>query len=298
MIDHRRHGLRRDHPEPGYRRYECGRRVCRTTAPGEDDGALKLRSPAVRTARRAPARLDQPPPERDFRESSDSGPSGRIGLPSYDRRTTAQTTLTTPASTPAARGIAAAALGLFADTDPRRVTIRQIADAADVSVGSVYACYGSKDGLYLAVLSNALTLSARYTLNRKWSASPLQRVFNVGEAYVRFASENPEAFRVIVQRAAVDTSVPEIARAEARVARQIEQEVSAISADIQAAMDEGEILTLPVNEVFAYLWGSWVGVLGLMVRDDRFKISADEAHRILTAAQHVLARGLRPDSAS
>ena len=202
--------------------------------------------------------------------------------------------MTTPSRTPAARGIADAALGLFADNDPRRVTIRQIADAAHVSVGSVYAHYGSKDGLYLAVLGDALALSARYTLNRRWSASPLQRVFNVGDAYVRFASENPEAFRVIVQRAAVDTTVPEVARAEARITRQIEQEVAAITADLQAAMDAGEIMTLPVGEVFAYLWGSWVGVMGMMFRSDRFKLSPAEAHRILTAAQHALARGLQP----
>jgi AcrR family transcriptional regulator len=207
-------------------------------------------------------------------------------------------TLPTPPRTPAARGIAIAALSLFADTDPRRVTIRQIADAAQVSVGSIYAQYGSKDGLYLAVLSDALTLSARYTLNRKWSASPLQRVFNVGEAYVRFATENPEAFRVIAQRTAVDTTVPEIAQAEVRVTKQIEREVAAITDDLQAAMDAGEIMALPVHEVFAYLWGSWVGVLGLTVRDDPFKISADEAYRILAAAQHALARGLRPQTAS
>ncbi len=62
-------------------------------------------------------------------------------------------------------------------------------------------------------------------------------------------------------------------------------------------MDAGEIMRLPVDEVFAYLWGSWVGVLGLTVRDDPFKISAEEAHRILTAAQHALARGLRPNDA-
>lgn len=174
------------------------------------------------------------------------------------------------------------------------MTVRQIADAAGVSVGSVYAQYGSKDGLYLAVLSDALTLSARYTLHRRWSASPLQRVFNVGDAYVHFATENPEAFRLVVQRTSVDASVPEIAAAEARVTRQIEREVAAITADLEAAMAAGEIVTLPVDEVFAYLWGSWVGVLGLTVRDDPFKISAETAHRILAAAQHALARGLRP----
>lgn len=186
-------------------------------------------------------------------------------------------------------------MSLFATTDPRRVTIRQIAEAAGVSVGSVYAQYASKDGLYLAILSDALDLSARYTLNRRWSESPLQRIFNVGDAYLHFASENPDAFRVIVQRAPVDSSIPEIADAEARVERKIERETAAITDDLRAAMTAGEIIELPVNEVFAYLWGSWAGVLGMLVRDDRFKITVEEANRILTGAQYALALGMSPE---
>lgn len=197
--------------------------------------------------------------------------------------------------TPAARLIARAALGLFADADPRRVTVREIAKAADVSVGSIYLHYGSKDGLYLVILSDALELSARYTLNRRWSASPLQRVFNVGEAYLQFASENPEAFRVIVQRAAVDSSVHDIAVREARVERQIARETSAITDDLREAMQAGEIIELPVDEVFTYLWGSWAGVLSMMVRNDRFRISVEQARRILLGAQYALARGVSPE---
>ncbi|MFN7135423.1 MAG: TetR/AcrR family transcriptional regulator, partial [Myxococcales bacterium] len=123
--------------------------------------------------------------------------------------------------TPTPTAISRAALQLFADTDPRRVTVRQIADAAHVSVGSVYVHFGSKDGLYLAILDEALQLSARYTMNRAWSESPLQRVFNVGDAYFRFATEQPESFKVIVQRTAIQAETPELVEAEAKVERRI-----------------------------------------------------------------------------
>lgn len=191
--------------------------------------------------------------------------------------------------------LASAALGLFADTDPRRITIRQIADAAEVSVGSVYAQYGSKDGLYLAVLSDALELSARYTAGRRWSPSPLQRLFNVGEAYVQFAREHPEAFRLVVQRATVDLTAPGLAAQEARISHMIEAEVAGITADIEAAIQAGELIPLPVADVFDFLWGAWAGVLSLTLRRDRFRISGDDAERVLRGAQHALAKGLRPE---
>ncbi|MBO9534033.1 MAG: TetR/AcrR family transcriptional regulator [Solirubrobacteraceae bacterium] len=197
--------------------------------------------------------------------------------------------------TPTSTAISDAALKLFAETDPRRVTVRQIATAANVSVGSVYVHFGSKDGLYLAILDEALQISARYTMNRRWSESPLQRIFNVGEAYFRFATEHPEAFRLIVQRTQVETDTPELAAAAARVERRIERETAAIVEDLAAAMDAGELMRMPEIDVLRYLWASWAGVLTMMVREDRFKIEAEDAHRILGGAQWILARGMRPD---
>jgi TetR/AcrR family transcriptional regulator len=190
-----------------------------------------------------------------------------------------------------------AALRLFAEGDPRRITVQQIADEARVSVGSIYVHYGSKDGLYLAVLDRALERSGRYTLNRRWSASPLQRVLNVGDAYVDFALENPESFRVIVHWRPLSDLSTDLAKMQAGVEQRIRREVDAIAADLQAAMDAGEIMRLPVREVLTYLWASWAGVLGMCLRDDAFRIAPEEARRVLLGAQWILARGIRPGDA-
>lgn len=193
-----------------------------------------------------------------------------------------------------AASITEAALGLFAETDPRRVTVRQIAERAYVSVGSVYVHFGSKDGLYLSILDEALQQSARYTLNREWSESPLQRVLNVGDAYVRFACEHPEQFHVIAHRAPIQNPTPELRGMETNFERRILREVSAITDDLQAAMDAGEIVQAPVGPMFTFLWASWAGVLGMMLREDRFRIAPEEATAVLEGAKWTLVRGVRP----
>lgn len=188
-----------------------------------------------------------------------------------------------------------AARELFASADPRRVTIQQLAKASHVAVGSIYVHYGSKDGLYLRVLEDALDTSARYTLGREWSPSPLQRVFNVGEAYVRFGCEEPKAFRIIAHRVPLPVETPEIAEAQVRIEARITRELDLIKSDLSAAMAAGEIMELPVDHVVTYLWASWAGVIAMMLREDQFAVSHDEVRVILAGAAEILKRGIRPD---
>lgn len=188
-----------------------------------------------------------------------------------------------------------AARELFAAGDARRVTIQQLAKASHVAVGSIYVHFGSKDGLYLRVLEDALVASAEYTLSRPWSESPLQRVFNYGDAYVRFGFEQPGAFRIIAHRVPLPAEKPEIREVQDRIEQRIERELSVISADLEAAMEAGEIMRMPVAHVTTYLWASWAGVIAMTQREDQFRVSHEDVRLILLGAQMVLARGIRPE---
>lgn len=188
-----------------------------------------------------------------------------------------------------------AARELFASGDPRRVTIQQLAKASHVAVGSIYVHYGSKDGLYLRVLEDALDVSAQYTLTREWAASPMQRIFNVGDAYVRFGIEQPKSFRIIAHRVSLPAQRPEIAEAQERIERRITRELDLIKTDIAAAMQAGEMMELPVDHVMTYLWASWAGVIAMTLREDQFAVPHDEVRLILAGAAEILKRGIRPD---
>ncbi|MBJ7470206.1 MAG: TetR/AcrR family transcriptional regulator [Solirubrobacteraceae bacterium] len=185
---------------------------------------------------------------------------------------------------------------LFATTDPRRVTVHEIARAAGVSVGSIYFHFGTKDGLYLTLLEEALDRSARYTLNRRWSESPLQRIFNTGEAYVNFALENPESFRLISQRIPVQLDTPELQQAQARIERRISTEIEAIRVDLREAVAAGELLDLPADRMLTFLWATWAGVIGMAFREDGFRIGPDDVRIVLAGASAILAKGIRPEA--
>jgi TetR/AcrR family transcriptional regulator len=95
----------------------------------------------------------------------------------------------------------AAARPLFAERGVQRTTIDEIANAADLSVGTVYFHFQSKEGLYLALVDEALEINttAMAAIDRNLPA--LDRVIAAGQAYLQFAIEHPDHFRMVALRA-------------------------------------------------------------------------------------------------
>lgn len=194
-----------------------------------------------------------------------------------------------------AAALFAAARELFAERGLRTVTVEQIAARADVSVGSVYVHFGNKDALYARVVEEALSLSAAYLRERRWSSSPLQRIFNTGDAYVAFATEHPWAFQLLLAQplergdlSALDECQPQASHRSALIAQ--------LSDDVQAAIVAGEIAELPVRHVLTYLWASWSGVIATSLRDDDLQVPPAEVRLILQAAGAALASGIAPSA--
>ncbi len=70
--------------------------------------------------------------------------------------------------------------------------MEQIADHADVSVGSVYGHYGAKEAVYAALVDRALELDKRYC-DQGWEpgSTALERLVGLSESYLRFARDHP-----------------------------------------------------------------------------------------------------------
>ncbi|MDQ8047074.1 MAG: TetR/AcrR family transcriptional regulator [Solirubrobacteraceae bacterium] len=194
-----------------------------------------------------------------------------------------------------ARAIKGAASTLFFDQGVQRTTIDEIAEGAGVSVGSVYVHFGSKDALYLALVEEASAINASYVSEAASSDSPLQRVFNAGDAYVRFALEHPVSFRLISMQGSQPVITPELEEAQSRITDRVEQRITAIGMDLAAAMAAGEIDQIPVETAVKFLWATWTAVISLTLRTDRLKISPEELQVTLATARNVLARGLGAD---
>src|SRR2546422_3598927 len=76
--------------------------------------------------------------------------------------------------------------------------VDEIAADADVAVGSIYNHFGSKEGLYAALLERALDVFAAYMAEPEGSdLSPLERVLETTGRLARFGRERPAETRML-----------------------------------------------------------------------------------------------------
>jgi AcrR family transcriptional regulator len=112
-----------------------------------------------------------------------------------------------------------AAERMFAEHGPEAVTIRQLAQAIGVSPMTPYGYFKDKDAILAAVRARAFDRHAE-ALEQAYAAAaadPAARSSAVGEAYVRFALGNPEAYKLMfdIEQPSFD-AYPDLVRASER----------------------------------------------------------------------------------
>jgi AcrR family transcriptional regulator len=113
-----------------------------------------------------------------------------------------------------------AAERLFAEHGTEAVTIRQLAAALGVSPMTPYRYFKDKDAILAAVRARGFDRHAQ-ALERAYHETPVEgRAAAIGAAYVRFALENPEAYKLMFDiRQANEGDYPDLVRAGERSRR-------------------------------------------------------------------------------
>jgi len=113
-----------------------------------------------------------------------------------------------------------AAERLFAQHGTEAVTIRQLAAAIGVSPMTPYRYFKDKDAILAAVRARGFDRHAE-ALERAYADTPAdRRAAAIGAAYVRFALENPEAYKLMFDiRQASESEYPDLVRAAERSRR-------------------------------------------------------------------------------
>ncbi len=113
-----------------------------------------------------------------------------------------------------------AAERLFAEHGTEAVTIRQLAAAIGVSPMTPYRYFKDKDAILAAVRARGFDRHAEALERACRETPPDRRAAAIGAAYVRFALENPEAYKLMFDiRQASEADYPELVRAGARSRR-------------------------------------------------------------------------------
>lgn len=181
----------------------------------------------------------------------------------------------------------------FIEHGYRGARMEDLAEEADVSVGSIYGHFGNKDGLYLALVERAVDLFAEY-MGRAYASSdsPLEQVMAAGDAYLRFHLEHPGAFRFLAFDG-VETRMPIVdddmqARVSERTAALIDNFRDRIAAAVQA----GQAGPLDAHLTSRFLWGAWNGMVALGLRTDGMALTDDEITACVQQARQIVVEGL------
>ena len=174
------------------------------------------------------------------------------------------------------------------------VTVEEIAEAADVAVGSIYVHFKSKEGLYLALIERAFEIEESYMTDVLDDAlAPTEQLLAAGDAYLRFYLDHPGYFRMLVfphlDARPPDDDLPDAAR---HLAARAEEQVGRIAAVIERGIATGVARAVDPYRAAKFLWGAWNGVIALNLRPDRLKLPDDELAAVLEEGRRMIVEGL------
>ncbi|MBN1178193.1 MAG: helix-turn-helix transcriptional regulator [Anaerolineae bacterium] len=191
--------------------------------------------------------------------------------------------------------ILAAAQAVFLEEGFYRATVDSVAERAEVSKGTVYLYFDSKETLLAALLLEGLdalieALEAAYAPAQDYAAD--ERLRRLSAAYFQFFHDEPHYFRFLM---AMDRG-----RFRDSVAPDMYQEVLKASLEglswvvkaVEQGVTSGLFVCCDVNQAAATLWATLNGVLELMAHPLRRDIVAVEPAVLYYSASETVIRGL------
>jgi TetR/AcrR family transcriptional regulator len=193
-----------------------------------------------------------------------------------------------------AESILDAAERLFLDRGYQVTTVQDLADEADVAIASLYVHFGSKEGVYLALVERAAELDRRYMDAAYDSAdSPDAQLSAVLDAVVRFYREHPGLFRLFALRSRSDGPAPyDVPAAAAVLNGRIEEELERTSSTVERAISQGLIRPVDPRRTAKLMWAAGTGVVAVHAREDQSRMDDRELEALLDQAREIFSLGL------
>jgi len=194
------------------------------------------------------------------------------------------------------QSILQAARDVFFENGFHRATVDNVAERAEVSKGTVYLYFESKETILAHLLLEALDelikeLEQAYVAAESLPAD--EQLRRLGQAYLHFFKEEPECFRLLM---AMDRG-----RFQDSVTPEIYEQVLSASLEglgwvmktIQQGIDEEVFHCCDVRLAASTLWAMLNGVLELMNHPLRREMVGMEREALYQAALETVIQGLR-----
>jgi AcrR family transcriptional regulator len=143
------------------------------------------------------------------------------------------------------------------------VSIRAVADAVGVTSPSIYLHFADKDELIAAVVMNVFDeLDAAMVAAGEGVSEPLAKLRAFGLAYVRFAVEHPEHYRVATMERCIDDSQGAQSQMDQMLA---DNAFTHFMGTVQLCMDAGIFAVGDPLPVALQLWSAAHGIASLII---------------------------------
>ena len=187
----------------------------------------------------------------------------------------------------------AAARQMFAERPVEEVTVDEIGQHAGVAVGSIYNNFGSKEGLYAAVVARALDVDRDY-MDRAYTPdrNPIQQLLAASEQYLRFALDHPQFFRMLAFPAKPGP-YPAAADTAALLSRRVDEQNARLVDAIERGIAEGVVRPIDPQKTATILWASWNGIISLAWRHDDLRQNPEALAELIEKAADLVSYGLR-----
>lgn len=178
---------------------------------------------------------------------------------------------------------------LFLTQGLNSTTMAQLAEQADVAIGTLYAHFDGKNDVYAALVDRALELDAEYC-DAGWNeaSNALGRLIGIADGYLLFARTHPDYFRLF-RFPPADGPTTESA---ARVSERVQAEIKRMAGAIREAIDDGLFRDVDPDRTAAFMWASWDGVIAAHLLPGNMGLSDAQFEDVLAVAREVIALGL------
>jgi AcrR family transcriptional regulator len=182
---------------------------------------------------------------------------------------------------------------LFLSRGFSATTMEDLSEQADVAIGSIYAHFGSKEGLYAGLIDRALELDERYSEEGfEVGNAPMEQLAGLGEGYLRFAREHPGYFRLFRFPPPDRPEEGEALQPATRVAQRIGEETNRMADLLREAIAEGVVRSIDPVSTARFLWAAWDGVIASHLGPANMSLTDAEFEEVLNRARETIVLGL------
>ena len=187
-----------------------------------------------------------------------------------------------------------AAKSVFFERGYHTATMDQIAEKVELSKGSLYLHFPSKEELYISLLVEGLAeLCKRFDQAVQTSRGWEEKLLRIADAYYGFYQENPNYFKILFffQHGEIASKVSDELYQECF--NKGTQCLDFISQAIQEGMDAGAIKQQDPATQAVVLWGAFNGVLFLYEDEDHRKMFPLPLDQIVHTSLEMFLNGLK-----